>query len=277
MAPSIDQLTRRAGEWRVVIEKRLETDTSVLAFGLRGPSPVVLKISKDSSDESKSGEILRAFDGDGVVRVYESEPGTVLLERLLPGNDLVNKVKEGDDEEATQILAKVIKRVANHAPPPGCPTVFDWARGFDRHLESGDQHVPNDLVHEAQELYLNLATSSSQTILLHGDLHHYNVLFDEKRGWVTIDPKGVVGELEYELGAIIRNPIELPDFFTQREIIQRRLRILTDALHLNYQRALQWAFAQAVLSAIWDVEDGQLVETDHAALVLAQTIKLMLD
>jgi streptomycin 6-kinase len=277
MAAPIDQLTRRAGEWRVTVEKSFETDTSVLAFGLREGSPVVLKIIKHSGDEWKSGEILRAFNGDGMVRVYESEPGAVLLERLLPGNDLVNMVKEGNDEEATQILADVIKRMANHRPPPDCPTVFDWARGFDRHLQSGDQHVPNDLVHEAQELYLNLATSSSQTMLLHGDLQHYNLLFDEIRGWTSIDPKGVVGELEYELGAIIRNPIELPDFFTSREVVQRRLRVLTDTLDLNYQRALQWSFAQAVLSAIWEVEDCHLVETDHAALVLAQTIKLMLD
>ena len=43
-------------------------------------------------------------------------------------------------------------------------------------------------------------------MLLHGDLQHYNVLLDKDRGWVAIDPKGVVGELEYEVGALLRNP-----------------------------------------------------------------------
>jgi streptomycin 6-kinase len=40
------------------------------------------------------------------------------------------------------------------------------------------------------------------------DLHHYNVLSDSGRGWLAIDPKGLVGEVEYEVGAAIRNPID---------------------------------------------------------------------
>lgn len=51
------------------------------------------------------------------------------------------------------------------------------------------------------------------------DLQHYNVLFDDARGWLAIDPKGVVGEVEYEIGAILRNPIERPDLFAAPEIV----------------------------------------------------------
>lgn len=271
-----DQLLARAQLWAVTIDQTFETNTSMLAFGKRGGSPVVLKISKQPGDEWHSGQTLRAFSGDGMVKVYESEPGAVLIERLVPGNDVINLVKEGDDERATQILAEVTQRLANHVPPPDCPTVFDWARGFDRYLQSGNQHVPALLVQKAHELYRKLATSSSQTMLLHGDLHHYNVLFDEDRGWIAIDPKGVVGELEYEVGAIIRNPVELPDLFTSATVIERRLRTLTDALRLDYRRALEWSFAQAVLSAIWDVEDGYRIESDHRCLKLAYTIEAML-
>ena len=93
-------------------------------------------------------------------------------------------------------------------------------------------------------------------MLLHGDLHHYNVLFDNERGWVAIDPKGVVGELEYEIGAILRNPVELPELFADPAVVERRLKTLTGLLSLNYTRALIWSFAQAILSAIWGVEDG---------------------
>ena len=32
-----------------------------------------------------------------------------------------------------------------------------------------------------------------------------NVRFDSGRGWLAIDPKGVFGELEYEVGAVVRN------------------------------------------------------------------------
>jgi streptomycin 6-kinase len=259
----------------VAIDKTFETETSVVAFGLRREAPVVLKVSKHLSDEWHSGEILHAYDGAGMVRVYESEAGAVLLERLDPGNELVELVREGKDERATEILANVLQQLANHSAPHGCPTVFDWARGFDRYLNTGDQQVPAVLVHQAQESYRSLASSSLRTMLLHGDLHHYNVLFDTKRGWVAIDPKGVVGELEYEVGAILRNPWEQPCFFS-RVVLERRLQILSDALQLNYLRALQWSFAQAVLSAIWDVEDGKRVAANHPGLTLARTIETML-
>ena len=276
MPASNDQLITSAQRWYVTINQTFETTTAMLAYGVRDSSPVVLKIIKEPGDEWHSGEVLRAYAGEGMVKVYESEPGAVLMERLIPGNDLVSMVKRGDDEKATQILAEVMQRMANHAPPPSCPTVFDWARGFDGYLKTGDQQVPAPLVHKAHDLYRNLAASSSQTMLLHGDLHHYNVLFHADRGWIGIDPKGVVGELEYEVGAILRNPIELPDLFTPREVIERRLRILTDALSLHYRRALEWSFAQAVLSAIWGVEDGYAIDEHHPSLQLAQAIEPML-
>jgi len=190
------------------------------------------------------------------VRVYESETNAVLLERLEPGEQLVTLVKRGEDEAATRILAQVIEKLAHREAPAECPTVADWGRGFDRYLDSGDQQIPFELVHEARELYLDLAASQRTTMLLHGDLQHYNVLFDNDRGWVAIDPKGVVGELEYELGAILRNPVELREFYTTPAIINRRLRTLTDLLQLDYSRALKWHSAQTVLSAIWNIEDA---------------------
>ena len=276
MSSVFDRLKTHARQWNVAIEKTFETESSVLAFGERMSSRVVLKIIKHFCDEWHSGDILRAFDGEGMVRVYESHPGAVLLERLDPGNELVELVRDGNDEAATEILAHVINELANHSAPEGSATVFDWAHGFDRYLNNADKQVDASLVHKARDVYQRLAKSSSRTMLLHGDLHHYNVLFDAKRGWVAIDPKGVVGELEYEVGAIMRNPYEQPDFFATRDVIQRRLRILTDSLQLDYGRTLQWSFAQAVLSAIWGVEDGYPIEASNPGLRLARTIERML-
>jgi streptomycin 6-kinase len=182
---------------------------------------------------------------------------------------LVDLVECGEDEAATLILAEVMEKLAHHEAPVECPTVADWGRGFDRYLESGDQQIPLELVHEARELYQELTSSQRTPMLLHGDLQHYNVLFDNEHGWVAIDPKGVVGELEYEIGAILRNPVELPEYYTTPVIINRRLRTLTALLKLDHSRAFNWSFAQAVLSAIWQVEDGE-----RPSLLLAQTLKL---
>ena len=271
-----DQLQLKAAQWNVTIEDTLETPSSLLGFGVRDGRRVVLKLITRAYDELYSGKVLRAFGGSGVVEVLEDEPGAVLLERLEPGEQLVDLVTCGYDDNATRVLAGVIEQLANHTPPPECPTVADWGRGFDRYVSSGDAQISQGLVHEAHTVYREMVSSQGSTMLLHGDLQHYNVLFDNERGWVAIDPKGVVGELEYEVGALLRNPVEQPDFLAHRETVERRLDILTSLLPLDHSRILKWAFAQAVLSAIWGVEDGYQVEPTDPVLQLANTLRPML-
>lgn len=269
------ELKLKAAEWNVSLDETYETATSLLGFGTCAGIRVVLKITKHLSDESHSGEVLRAYDGNGAVRVFESETGAVLLERLEPGEQLVNVVRRGDDDEATKILAQVIAKLAGHEAPAVCPTVPDWGRGFDRYLQSGDETIPRAVVQEAREMYQELVSSQRRTMLLHGDLQHYNVLFDNARGWTAIDPKGVVGELEYELGALLRNPIELPYLINPEQIL-RRLEILTTALHLDYSRTLRWSYAQSILSAIWTIEDGHLLTHNNPSLLLARAVNQIL-
>ena len=267
-------LRSKAAAWSLTIDELRETPYSLLGFGVREGIPVVLKLSKHAGDESNSGEVLKAFGEDGAIRVFECETGAVLLERLDPGEELVTLVHRGEDDEATKILAQVILKLADHSPPAGCPTVADWGRGFERYLRSGDLWISTDLVREARGLYQELALSQRNPMLLHGDLQHYNVLFDSHRGWIAIDPKGVVGELAYEVGQILRNPVDQPDLFLDPAVINRRLKILTTMLNLDHSRVLRWSFAQAVLSAIWNIEDGEPVF--HPTLKLAHTLKSML-
>ena len=272
----LEQLKMKAAEWNVTLDETRETVTSVLGFGAREGRNVVLKVAKQEGDEFHSGRILQAFAGDGATRVYEFEMGAVLLERLEPGEQLVTLVKRAEDDRATEILAQVMNKLRDHQPPVGCPTVADWGRGFDRYLQSGDRQIPRELVVEGRSLYQQLTASQRTTMLLHGDLQHYNVLLDNERGWVAIDPKGVIGELEYELGPLLRNPVDQPQLFANPATVNRRLETLTNLLHLDHTRALHWSLAQAVLSAIWDIEDGYHLDQNNPSLLLAQTLKPML-
>jgi streptomycin 6-kinase len=242
-----------------------------------------LKVVKRPCDEWHSGEVLAAFAGNGFVRAHEHAPGAVLLERLRPGHSLVEMALNGRDEEATTILAEVMQQMAARASsisklelPNACATVHDWSKAFARYLVTGDGQVPKGLVEAGQEVYLDLCASQREPRLLHGDLQHYNVLFDSDQGWLAIDPKGVAGEIEYEIGAVMRNPYERLELFLARSTIERRLRQFTDRLAVDYERTLRWTFAQAVLSAIWGVEDGFEVDASNPGLRLAEVIRHML-
>ena len=237
---------------------------------------MVLKAVKQPGDEWRSGDVLRAFDGRGVVRVLEHVDGAVLLERLDPASSLVDVVRRGDDAAATAILCDVIGAMAPRALPAGTPTIRDWARGFDRYATRGDRQVALDLVAIARRWFLSLCDSQREPRLLHGDLQHYNVLHDRGRGWVAIDPKGVIGELACEVGPALRNPVECPDLIGDTALLERRLSTFVSRLGLDRRRVVAWGFAQAVLSAIWDVEDGHAVKPTNPSLTRALGLRPLL-
>jgi streptomycin 6-kinase len=262
-----DRMHQHAQEWRLEIEVSFETESSIISVVSRAGESLVLKLIKQPGDEWNAGEVLSGFDGRGVVRVYEHRGGAMLLECLRPGSSLSQM---NDDEEATETIAHVIKQMSPREAPADCSTVADWGKGFARYLASGDKQIPGDLVESAKEVFADLCASQTKVRLLHGDLHHYNILADANRGWIAIDPKGVIGEIEYEIGAVLRNPFERPELFLSRRVIERRLKQFVTILNIDYERTLAWAFAQAVLSAIWQVEDGR--ETSHH-IQLAETLQ----
>lgn len=157
------------------------------------------------------------------------------------------------------------------------PILDEWGRGFERYAANGDPQIERHLVLEAHRLYSALCGSQSRQRLLHGDLHHSNVLLDAERGWVAVDPKGVVGEVAYEVGAALRNPYEQPAMFIEPRRVEKRVKRFALKLELDPTRVLAWAFEQAVLSAIWAVEDGFALKRDHPPIALALAIRPMLE
>lgn len=266
-----ERVLRGVRAWGVAIERTVATETSVLVHGSRAGKPVVLKVVKEQGDEWRCGEIAAKFGGRGVVEVYEQIPGAALFERLDPGEPLATLTLHGRDEEATDILAMMLGRMSPQDPPDWCPTVERWGGGFARYVASGDERVPLAIVEPAHRIYEDLCATQRNPALLHGDLHHGNVLSDRTRGWCAIDPKGVVGELEYEIGAALRNPIARPELFAKLDIVERRLEQFGLALGLDVGRARGWCFAQAVLAAISSIADGRAAEAE-ARLMLAREL-----
>lgn len=223
-------------------------------------SDVVLKIGVPNPELDSEIEALRIYDGRGVARLLDSdeELGALLLERLRPGAMLVT-VK--DDEAATEIAAGVMKQLWQPLPAEhNFPTVEKWARGMQRlrhEFNGGSGPFPEKIVATAEGLFAELLPSSAPPVLLHGDLHHYNILAAEREPWLALDPKGVAGEPAYEVGALLRNPT--PQIAQEPELsrlLLRRIDQLAQILELDRRRLIGWAVAQAVLSAWWSYEES---------------------
>ncbi len=233
------------------------TSTAWLAPVRRGSERLMLK-GVGTSDEAGQGAALAHWAGRGAVRLLAQHGEVLLLERAAPGGPLSSLVYAGRDDEATAITAEVIATLHAAPTPEGFVTVEDWGRGFERvrpRARAGGADVR--LIDRAADLYRDLCASQGAAKLLHGDLHHDNILHDEGRGWLAIDPKGVVGEAAFETGAMLRNPGPDPALWADRARIARRTAILCERLDLDLVRVVGWCFARAVLSALWHVEDRQ--------------------
>ena len=55
------------------------------------------------------------------------------------------------------------------------PPTRQLAEGFDRHERSGSP-IPRGLIEQATRLWSELEASTTSPVVLHGDLHHDNIL-----------------------------------------------------------------------------------------------------
>ena len=222
-------------------------------------SEAVLKIGYPNPELTTEIEALKLFSGQGTVRLLavDEARGVLLLERLRPGTPLS---RLDDDPKATSIVAGVMKRLWRPAPEGHpFPTIEKWARGLERlrtRFDGGSGPFPVDLVEAAEFLFKELLASSSEAMLLHGDLHHGNILSAQRQPWLAVDPKGVVGDPAYEVGALLHNPRPgLLAGSNPSSVLARRVDRLAEELGFDKERIIGWGLAQAVLSAWWSFED----------------------
>lgn len=222
----------------------------------------VLKLGPPGDpDLPREARALELFGGRGAVRLLASDPdrGALLLERARPGHPLV-RVSLVDDDRATRVAAAVMARLRRPPPRPeqgSLRTVRELAEELGR-LGPDPGPLPPDLVEQAARRAEELTAEAEVTVVLHGDLHHGNLLRSKREGWLAVDPKGFVGDPAFEPGALIRNPgarLEALSEVDLRRLVEARVAILADALDLDPGRVLGWTFVQSVLAAAWRVED----------------------
>ena len=222
---------------------------------------VVLKISfPDNKEFISEIEALNFFDGQGSIRVLQEDRDNLvmLLEKAEPG-DMVRTVSP--DSKQISFVSAVLKNL--HKPISSennfpFPTISDWSKAFARYIgtfskESGP--VPKWMFDKAQEIFTEFPKDRKELVLLHGDLHSDNIL-SSQRGWLAIDPKGVVGEREFELGAYLRNPYyDYPKGSDYKNLERDRIIQFSEELGFDKKRILDWSFACAVISLLWFLED----------------------
>jgi len=135
----------------------------------------------------------------------------------------------------------------------------DWfLGGFERlrkMYNGGTGPLDEKLVERVESSVKDFFAENKDPVLMHGDFHHFNILSSE-RGWLVIDPKGVIGPAGYEVGPLMINPwSSFSEGVNYRLRVKRRIDILHEHLGFERERILEWSLAHAVLSSWWSIED----------------------
>lgn len=195
-------------------------------------TPVVVKISCDPKTYNEEKAALRYFHGKGMVELLAHDDAylALLLEGLTPGTSLKGMVQA----EAEPIYAGVVRAMHDESGDlSGFRHIREWLTSLDRAAS-----LPQDLVQHAVTLKNNLIETAVDETVLHGDLHADNIV--KGATWKAIDPKGIVGELAFELAAF--------NYGCESG--------LPALLSVDADRYRQWVFVRCMLGAAWCAEDN---------------------
>jgi streptomycin 6-kinase len=221
----------------------VETRSSVLApVSWRG-RPAMLKVAR-IEEERRGGGLMEWWAGEGAAPVLQREGNALLMARA-EGGDLAGLA----DDEATKILCDVAVRLhaARSKPRPELMPLSQWFRALE----------PAAMAHggvlaECVAVARDLLAAQEQAIPLHGDLHHENVLDFGVRGWLAIDPKGLIGDRAFDYANLFFNPRHEP----AKANFQQRADQVGRLAGLDRARLLRWIAAWGGLSAAFSIEDG---------------------
>lgn len=224
-------------------------------------TPLILKLGVPNFDTRNEMVTLQTYNGDGCAKLLKSDPenGVMLLERIVPGTMLS---AERDEMAVLENYIEVWKAIRRPVPNgTSTPSLKHWFEGLARYRNAGGGPISMEHVQLAEGFFQQVMETSNGLQLLHGDLHHENILYSKQKGWMAIDPKGVAGDPYFDVVSFLINQLESkPD---QKSILKQRVDTISEQLGLNRERLLKAAIALGTLYACWGVEDLADWETTY--------------
>ena len=227
-----------------------------------------LKVYKgdDMLNEAAGVFYLQNCDGEGAAKVYQSSKNAFLME-YLDGPTLGDLSRRGDDQEAAHKLVETASKLQRIQ----FDRTYDWPK-LSEWLNELNALKRNELwtdknwqcIEQSRHLAQKLISSQTDISILHGDLHHDNIMLGS-RGYCAIDAKGVIGDRAYELANAVSNPIGVEDLMIQPGRISFLLDLWSSAFEIDRLKFLEWIIAQRGMSISWS---GDHIPSDHISFKL---------
>ncbi len=248
-----------------------ETATSaIFRVEQNGRNFAALKILKSQAGEGeqRGAQLMNWFSGEGAATVFDIHGDTIFME-WLDGRPLGDAVRSGHDDQGTIAICTVVSNLHRQRsePPPELPGLRDrFATLFATDVRLWP-HTARDLYARASGIALKLMDRPSRQVPLHGDLHHDNILSSD-RGWLAIDPQGLIGDPLYEVAGVFRHPHGATSLVANPRRIASLAEAFETRLGFARKRVLGYAAAHSALCASRALAAGHPITVDLAVLPL---------
>ena len=225
---------------------------------------VILKILINSGFDEDYKEMLalKLFQGENFCKLYEYsfEDKVYIMERIVPAYTLYESAPRN---ERIKIAGEIFKELhKTDLSDSTFPTYSEW-------FEAGKEGTKNrkdceelyQYLYSAERMLVDINQKYSRNLLLHGDLHHENILKNEKGGYTVIDPKGVIGDPIFDLSRFILD--EFRDDLTSEptDVIIDFVQKLGDSVGIPCEILLRCLYIETV---IWlfreELAEGESLE-----------------
>jgi streptomycin 6-kinase len=251
-----------ARDWQLIVDKHYPG----LSYHFVAPvtcgdgTSAVLKVGFPEENQEMLNEVnaLKHIGGHGMIKLlrFDCRRRAMLLEKLEPGDNLKTAF-EGNEIGAVDIAIDIMQKLWREPPPPEGNTFPRLETWFNNCFEkAADTEFPREYIGKAAGFFeeLNL---TGRRVLLHGDLHHENILSAQREPFLAIDPKGITGNFGYEMSTFLINHRwwmkSDPDV---KEKLDAAINRFAGAFKMPPEAIRKWTFAQSVLSAWWTFEEN---------------------
>jgi streptomycin 6-kinase len=248
----IDRLRRR---WGLDLGRPFEPG-GVTSWVAPAGDHTVLKVVVPHREADHEAAALRAWRGDGAVRLIDEDPEehALLLERCRPGVALREAGRPDDEvlDVAAGIALRLWRPVPEHEPYERLrPVLAEWADLLDERRITMRLTLDDALVAEGARLLRELPATAERDVLLHGDLHPANVLAAEREPWLAIDAKPMRGDPAFDLVPIVMQTGTLLAATDPAAELRRRLDRVAATTGTDPDRIRRWAIARSVEMSVW--------------------------
>lgn len=217
----------------------------------------ILKIGGDAVSLASEFSALTEMKEKACCQVYDFDDENVLLleERISPGTAL--KQEPGWERRAVT-FAQVFEAI--HVAPRDAKrynSYLNWVKEASRSVQDHSNKQLAEGMCRAVDIAVKMFAKYPERVLLHGDLHHENIVRNVSGNYVVIDPKGVVGPPIFDIPRFLLNELDEREDSLERFHINRMIEKLSYLLGFPADDIYQLFFMEIMLANTWLYEDGE--------------------